>query len=250
MPSHSLFGAVLNRAKTIVAKGSAFLSNGHLTNNHVFAGPPDTNVWVRRDGESTSKNGYVRHYSEFAKTLVTGSDKNSYDYAVLRIPELIEANDYQFSLASPLQRRIGETIAILGYPLEHQNLTCHCGIISSFYQSGLASMVQLDASVNSGNSGGPLIHSDSGQVLGIVTRKATGLSRTIGAVRDALAKNLEVVRRSIGMVTMGAFDPVEGFVASQHQINSLLDEIERQANVGIGYAVSADHLLAEPCLSA
>ena len=28
-----------------------------------------------------------------------------------------------------------------------------------------------------------------------------------------------------------------------------MDEIERQANVGIGYAISAEHLLAESCLS-
>jgi hypothetical protein len=35
---------------------------------------------------------------------------------------------------------------------------------------------------------------------------------------------------------------------SQAQMLHLLDEIERQANVGIGYAVSIQHIMQEECL--
>ena len=49
-------------------------------------------------------------------------------------------------------------------------------------------------------------------------------------------------------MSVGGFDPVEGFIAGQNQILATLDEIERQANVGIGYAISAEHLLSDPSL--
>jgi S1-C subfamily serine protease len=92
----------------------------------------------------------VLAYADFAARLVVGSDRDSYDYAVLQIPETISEADFQFALEAPGDRRIGETVALLGFPLEHDNLTCHRGIISSFYRSGLANIIQLDASVNSG----------------------------------------------------------------------------------------------------
>jgi hypothetical protein len=49
-------------------------------------------------------------------------------------------------------------------------------------------------------------------------------------------------------MSLGGFDPVEGFKAGQNQILATLDEIERQANVGIGYAISAEHLLSDTAL--
>jgi hypothetical protein len=49
---------------------------------------------------------------------------------------------------------------------------------------------------------------------------------------------------------MGGYDPLRGAVTGQRQMSALLDEIERQANVGIGYAMSSDHLLAEPLIQA
>jgi hypothetical protein len=43
-------------------------------------------------------------------------------------------------------------------------------------------------------------------------------------------------------------DLVQAIVMSQIQMLLTLDEIERQANVGIGYAFSAEHILSEPCM--
>jgi S1-C subfamily serine protease len=187
--------------------------------------------------------------SDFAAKLITGSQEQSYDYAVLDIPNLIDRASHQFSLESPVNRRIGEQIALLGFPLEHSNLTCHAGIISSFYTSGIANIIQLDASVNSGNSGGPLIDPETGAVLGLITRKATGLSQLFGHLRGAIEQNLSVAKAAGGRIAIGGIDVVQAFIASQHQMLLTMDEIERQANVGIGYAISAEHLLAEDCLS-
>jgi hypothetical protein len=245
---HILF---LNSQNKAVASGSGFLSNGYLiTNNHVFAGPGNTRVWLRKENQTDPAQSAVLSRADFTNRLVTGSDRNSYDFAVLRIPEAIQSSDFQFTLQSPAAKKIGESVALIGFPLEHLNLTCHAGIISSFYASGIAQIVQVDASVNAGNSGGPLIDPESGNVLGIVTRKGTGLTRLFGELRQALDGNIQQLRAGSGGISIGGVDPVQAAIVGQHQMLVVLDEIERQANVGIGYAMSSDHLLAEPTIQA
>jgi hypothetical protein len=247
---HILF---LDDRNNAVASGTGFLSNGYLiTNNHVFAGPSNTRVWLRRENQLDLKDSIILSYADFAKRFVTGSDRNSYDFAVLKIPETIRSDDHQFILRSPTAKKIGEPVALIGFPLEHHNITCHAGIISSFYTSGVAQIVQVDASVNAGNSGGPLIDPETGDVLGIVTRKGTGLTKLFGQLRQSIENNIKLIESSATgiSISMGGYDPLRGAVAGQQQMSALLDEIERQANVGIGYAMSSDHLLAEPLIQA
>jgi S1-C subfamily serine protease len=225
------------------------LAKDHLiTNNHVFAGHLGAvRVGLRRDD---MPSGQFRFFSpwEFAAKLVTGSDENSYDYAVLKIPEIVQTADHQFSLEGPGNRRIGDPIALLGFPLEHDNLACHQGIISSFYHSGLVKVIQIDASVNAGNSGGPLIDPDTGVAFGIVTRKATGLTGLFDQLRNSINANIALVKGSGVAMQVGPIDFNQAIIASQNQMLMTLTEIERQANVGIGYAFSAEHLMAEPCM--
>jgi hypothetical protein len=108
-------------------------------------------------------------------------------------------------------------------------------------------MIQIDASVNVGNSGGPLIDPINGNVLGVVSRKVTGLTAAFDALRTALQTNISLLEHSAEGISInwGGYDPLDGALVGQQQILNLLDEIERQANVGTGYAVSSDHLLAD-----
>jgi S1-C subfamily serine protease len=242
--------AFANRNKEKIGGGSAFLANRLLvTNNHVFAGYLSADcVGIRRDDMPP---GSFRTFStqDFAARLMIGSDEHSYDYAILNVPEIVRDTDHQFTLEIPGIRRIGDAIALLGFPLEHDNMTCHQGIISSFYRSGLAEVIQIDASVNAGNSGGPLIDPETGVAFGIVTRKATGLSKLFVALRSSVNANVEMARGVTGVVmSIGGMDMVQTILQSQRQMLATLDEIERQANVGIGYAFSAEHILSEPCL--
>lgn len=231
-----------------VGGGTGFLSRSRLlTNHHVFMGYLKAgSVQLRREG----LNPIVVSPADFGRRLRSGSEEKSYDYAILDLPELIDGTEHQFLLEIPGGRRIGDVIGVLGYPLEHTNLTFHQGIISSFYTSNITKVIQLDASINAGNSGGPLIDTETGAVFGMVSRRATGLTRLFDQLRQAVRENIQFAERTqVGVsMSLGGFDPVEGFKAGQNQILATLDEIERQANVGIGYAISAEHLLSDTAL--
>lgn len=230
--------------------GTGFMVNGYLvTNYHVAYQAPRNSVVVLRTYDSDSQillDGIQLTYTSFLSNTVTASDDRGYDYIVFDIPQLREKELYNFSLGSHQLKRMGDSILFLGYPLEHYNLVCHTGIISSFYKSRKVDIVQIDASVNVSNSGGPLIDPETSEVIGIITRKSTGLTQTFDELRSIIEENIKMLtqdRQSI--LTIGGFDPVQGIIVNQHQILSLTYEIERSANVGIGYAFSIEPLKSE-----
>lgn len=238
-----------------IASGSAFVVNDLVvTNNHVFSGPRDCDVIIRfADSDPSNINdGLVLSYADFSRRLKSGSDANNYDFAVLDIPEVIEKVNHSLSFGDPDDISIGQQIVFLGYPFEHLNLTCHTGIVSSKFLSGPASILQLDASVNHSNSGGPLLDASNGHVLGIITRKATGLSTMFQELLQSFEQNIKVFqasRSSGASVNLAGVDPIAALEASQRQMQRVALEIERSANVGIGYAFSIEHISLDPAFN-
>ncbi|WP_454848494.1 S1 family peptidase [Rhizobium binxianense] len=237
-----------NMVNERIGSGSGFFSCGFLiTNFHVSQVPIDSKVWIRREGDTKfGEDGVTLLGGNFLNSRRSASDENNYDYAIIDIPELRNLPEiYNFTLKSSVDSRIGDPIAFAGFPFEHQNLTCHTGIISSFYTSGSVRVIQLDASVNASNSGGPLFNPATGDVIGIVTRKATGLTRAFGELRHVITNNIQTLQLSSshGTVSISGIDPIEAIKFSHKHMLRLLGEIERQSNVGIGYAFSINHLL-------
>jgi S1-C subfamily serine protease len=235
-----------------VASGSGFMVKGHLiTNHHVFLGPTNSTVVLawQPNQDAASRKEIQISYPTFATSLVSGSDENNHDFAILNITQLAQQSLYQFQLESPEAKRVGEPAVILGYPLEHRNLVCHLGIISSFYTKGTTRVIQLDASVNQSNSGGPVLDINSGKVIGVVTRKGTGLSNLFDQLTRVFDKNVAALQAAKGVMSMSGVDPVGAIIAGQHQMKALTAEIQRSANVGIGYAFSVEHLLSDAALA-
>jgi Trypsin-like peptidase domain len=68
---------------------------------------------------------------------------------------------------------VGEEVVVIGNPLS-LNTTVTRGIVSGLRQDENQSLIQTDAPVNPGNSGGPLLN-QRGEVLGIVSAKMSGM---------------------------------------------------------------------------
>lgn len=188
-------------------QGSGFIldKEGHiLTNNHVVEGAQlvEVTLWNKKKYKAT----------------VLGTDP-SHDIALLQINNV--PNLQPATLASSDNLLVGQRVYAIGNPFGFQG-TMTRGIISALRSVQLPSgvkidnAIQTDASVNPGNSGGPLLNSH-GEVIGITTMIASnpngGADQSAGigfaipistakAVLDDFARYGRVRRPSLDVVTL------------------------------------------------
>jgi len=147
-----------------VGTGVVLTSDGQiLTNNHVVEGAET--VRVRLDGEREPRE---------AEVLATDP---SNDLALLQldVEGLVPA-----TLADPSTVRVGDEAIAIGYALDLDGeASVTLGIVSALDRTLLTStgaldgLIQTDAAISSGNSGGPLVNA-AAQVIGINTAVALG----------------------------------------------------------------------------
>lgn len=238
----SVFSLTFENAEGRITSGSAFKAGGFLvTNNHVVQVPSAHRVLlrsVREDGSTTEVNLVFDHL-EFRNMLIDGDPKNGWDYAVLRVPnpEFAAIPDLPLSLSDSVD--VGRSVVLFGYQFDQQHLSMHVGYVSSQYGRAGVHYLQLDSSVNHGNSGGPLVDVASGEVVGIVTRKATGLTQQFDQLLQAFQQNIQQLQAMANgpvQAMVAGLNPVAAALATQVQLQAIAREIGRSANVGIGYA--------------
>jgi len=157
--------------------GFAISSDGYiLTNNHVIEKAEEIKVTFR-DG---------RKVDAFLK----GTDPST-DIAVIKVDEKL--NPLSFADSSTLQP--GQIAVAIGNPYGLQQ-TVTTGVVSALGRTLRASngrliddVIQTDASLNPGNSGGPLLNS-SGHVIGINTAIINMAQGICFAVSSNLASNV------------------------------------------------------------
>ena len=98
-----------------------------------------------------------------------------YDYAILKVDGLSSAPHLE--IIDPTDIRRGDKVICLGYPLDFETMIATDGIVSAIVHgpSHLNALFQMrtivsNALIQFGNSGGPMIHIDTGKVIGINTR--------------------------------------------------------------------------------
>lgn len=141
--------------------GVIFSSDGYIvTNNHVIQGANKITV-TTRDG------------TEFQAKLI-GADVKT-DLAVIKV----DAKDLKAAkLGKSGNLVVGEEVVAIGNPLGQLGGTVTNGIISSLdreidIEGEKMTLLQTDASVNPGNSGGGLFDC-GGQLVGVVNAKSSG----------------------------------------------------------------------------
>ena len=162
------------------ALGSGFIIDAKgivITNNHVIQGAED--ILVRVNGDE-----------EYEATIV-GTDPLS-DLAVLQIQS--ERKFQPVKLGDSDKARIGDWVIAIGNPFGLGG-TVTSGIISArnrnIGMSRYEDFIQTDASINQGNSGGPLFNMD-GDVIGINTA-ILGQSGSIGIGFSIPSNNAKIV---------------------------------------------------------
>jgi len=230
-----------------VGGGSGFLSaNKLISNSHVIqGGGPFDAVEITFGDQDTNPITPIRlAREEFYGRIVDESGEQHSDYVVCDLsaePEFAERPNLELARADDLAY-VGERVLFLGFPFLGSHVTAHLGYISADYRSQGVHRLQIDGSINRGNSGGPLIHLESGKVIGIVTRSEPGLDKHFDDLIEAIGKNIASLPER-GGISIGGVDPVHATRVTMTILGRISTSIKRSANVGIGWAYCVEHLL-------
>jgi len=145
---------------------------------------------------------------------VVGWDR-TLDLALIRAPI---GSDFVFSVVGRRSPNVGDTILAIGSPGGFLEQTVTSGIVSALSRRILqiGDFIQIDAAVNPGNSGGPVVDT-SGRLVGVVfagIMQAQGLNFAIPAERlaaalPALIRGGRADRPWLGMVLSETFSGAE-----------------------------------------
>jgi S1-C subfamily serine protease len=180
------FGSPFPQRQEAKAQGSGFVIDkaGHVvTNYHVVAGARAVDV-------SFSNN-------ESLKARIVGSDPST-DVAVLKV-------DAHSRALTPLRLgdsdgvRVGDSVVAIGNPLGYER-TVTTGIVSALQRVieapntySIDHVIQTDAALNKGNSGGPLLDA-RGDVIGVNSQIATADAAAQGNVGIGFAIPINTVK--------------------------------------------------------
>lgn len=161
--SSTIRSTVYGQTREGTSSGSGFIisDDGYVvTNHHVVEGATDVTVTLSTGDEYTAK--------------VIGSDSLN-DVALLKV----EATGLPaVKLGSSDKLAIGDMVCAIGNPLGSLTATLTVGYVSGkdrqvTTDNSTINMIQTDAAINSGNSGGPLFNM-YGEVVGITSAKYSG----------------------------------------------------------------------------
>jgi 2-alkenal reductase len=211
------------------ALGSGLIidTQGHIiTNNHVIEGQQSITV-IYADGRKVNN------------VQLVGSDALS-DLAVLKVDGAVPATA---PLGDSNSIMPGETVVAIGSALGDFRNTITVGVVSGVHRtlqgdtSSMEDMIQTDAAINHGNSGGPLINLD-GQVIGINTAilrstsantdVAEGLgfsipSNTVKSISAQLISKGKVSRPYLGVNTLAVTPSIAAYYDLRDAAGNPLD---------------------------
>ena len=193
--------ATKDEGGTVVAFGSAFGVGQSapitylLTNYHVISeNPQGVYIWIGKDTEIK------------CDVAIFVPEK---DIAVLRLATPID--EEPLPLGTEDMARMGDEVFALGYPTNDisntitsypEDVSATKGIISKMSVWNDVLYYQIDAALNQGNSGGPLLH-ENGYVVGIATMKMNDTEGINGAIRiEEALEALSTVGVSVKMATL------------------------------------------------
>ena len=194
-------------------------------------------------------NGFSKNVSkrvsakELDNRIIREVGKKITAFAVINIDfeEFNEIPSLNLSLNKNVE--IGQPIAILGCQLEQSNLCIKSGIVSSTFINGNnLKYIQIDSSIKQGNSGSPIVNTETMEVIGIIGHKLAGITQSHIRMRQIINKNLAILKKSQGLFNVEDIDPIQVLIANQNQIKYITNDIYKTATMSIGYGLDISYV--------
>jgi S1-C subfamily serine protease len=198
------------------AQGSGFVmdESGHIvTNYHVITGATDIEVSFSN--------------KESLKAKVVGTDRST-DVALLKVDADARALT-PLELGDSEQVQVGDSVVAIGNPFGLER-SVTAGIVSALQrtiespaETPIDRVIQTDAQINRGNSGGPLLNA-AGQVIGVNTQIATGSTTESGNVGIGFAVPVNTVRDVVAQLQRkGRVEHAELGIGAQEVSDEIAD---------------------------
>ncbi len=194
-------------------------------------------------------DGYTENISieismnELKKRIIKGIDKDKTSFAAINVDfeEFKNIPSLKLNKNKPIE--IGQSMAVVGYQLDQENLAIKTGIVSSafIHENGLK-YFQVDSSIKQGNSGSPLINAETGEVIGIIGQKLATITQSHKRMKQIINNNLAILKKSQGKFNVEEIDPIQVLIANQNQIKHITNEIYKTATMSIGYALDISYV--------
>lgn len=207
--------AVVTAVETV---GPAVVRVAPIVPNGTFAGE-GSGFFVSSDGLILTNSHVVGGFSKFVVLTAEGraltarpvGDDPDTDIALLKLEQSVTVPFARLGDSKKLRR--GQLVIAIGAPLGFE-ATVTTGVVSALGRSLrgekgrlIEDLIQTDAALNPGNSGGPLV-SSAGEVVGIATAVISGAqglcfavaSNTAAFVMGEIGKHGHVRRGSIGAI--------------------------------------------------
>ncbi len=170
-----MFGRSATSTATASGSGIIISEDGYiLTNNHVVANSSENSNSYYQVSEATKLTVTLFNDETKYDAKIVGKDEQT-DLAVIKI-EKTGLSKAEFADSDSI--KVGEFAMAVGNPIGMQS-SVTCGIVSAVNREVTDSdgkkytLIQTDAAINSGNSGGALVNHE-GKVIGINTLKVSG----------------------------------------------------------------------------
>jgi S1-C subfamily serine protease len=168
------------------------------------------------------------------------------DYDLALIKPNMPINATPLSISAHNNFAVGTQVSTWGFPGGYFGIT---PMLSVGYLAGIDALKTgsgkiirqwvVNAAFNGGNSGGPLIHIETGEVVGVVSSKLAPLSQDAAAILELLEK------QNSGFTYTGTKPDGTAVTYTEGQlIGMVLKELRNQVQLVIGKAVLLEDLIA------